>query len=230
MLVTLGILVVIAGLIFPSMTKLRSQGDQVKCSSNLRQLGTAISQYAQDNNNSIVPWRMNNSATSYWYASLTPYLGAGYDYTDKKWPGDSRSVFMCPVRKANGRGDFQDTVSLNAIPVRMRYDINLHIAENGLDTGASNPNGATFRRVKMSQLAAPSKTMILLDHFGVGRAGSWVAGSDELTFPHNDRLSALYMDGHVDMVDRDRMTNLGRYPYHIFWRGYDWGMGGYRED
>jgi len=230
MLVTLCVLVVIAGLIFPSMSKLKRQGDQVKCSSNLRQLGSAILQYAQDNNNSIVPWRLSNSPSGYWYASLTPYLGTEYDYGNKKWPGDSRSVFMCPTKKANGKGDFQDTVSLNSLSVKMRYDINLHIAENGLDTGAASPNGATFRRVKMNQLAAPSKTMILLDHFGVGRAGSWVAGSSELTFPHSDKLSALFLDGHVDMVDRDRMTYLGRNPYHIFWRGYDWGLGGYRED
>lgn len=220
LLVSIGIIVMLASLLTPTVSRSIASAQQVGCSQNLRSIGLGIQQYAQDNDGKIVPWRLSSSWQQYWMALLSPYVDMGAPQSQPAG-GRPKSVFMCPTKKANGNGVTDYTIG----NYRLRYNINPHIAENAL--GLDNPD--TFRQVRMNQVKA-SKTYIMMDLFGSGGGGYWCVGGKELTYPHNDHINVLFLDSHVEALGRDRMTFLGSQPYHVFWRGYDWGKNGYSEE
>lgn len=221
LLVVMAIIMVLAAMLIPAAKNALQRSYSMRCASNLRQIGTAIQSYAADNDNFIVPWRLGNGGSSYWSALLMPYLGSSYP---PALPSavSANSVFVCPVKKANGNG----ITEYNVGTIWSRYNINLHIAENALGTSSGS---ATFRKVRMSQVNL-SKTYILMDLFGPGGGGYWCLSSGELTYPHSGKINVLFLDNHIEALDQARMTSLGSKPYHVFWRGYDWGMGGYSEE
>ena len=49
LLVVIAIISILAGLLLPALTKAKSQGKRIACSSNLRQLGLCFSMYTGDN-------------------------------------------------------------------------------------------------------------------------------------------------------------------------------------
>ena len=53
LLVVIGIIALLIGILLPALTKAREQSRKVACSSNLRQLMTAIRLFAQDHQNCI---------------------------------------------------------------------------------------------------------------------------------------------------------------------------------
>lgn len=222
MLVGLGIVLTLAMLLIPAFSHGIGSAQQARCAQNLRQIGLGIQQYAQDNDGKIVPWRADTwqNWTQYWVALLSPYVGLG-SWQSQPAGGRATSVYMCPTKKANSKGLTETTLG----NYRMRYNINLHIAENA--PGLSNPS--VFRSVRLNRVQ-PSKTYIVMDLFGDGGGGFWCTTNNELTYPHNDRINVLFLDNHVEALDRERMAFLGARPYHVFWRGYDWGYGGYSEE
>ena len=45
------------------------------------------------------------------------------------------------------------------------------------------------------------------------------------------KVNVLFLDNHVEALDKARMDYLGTKPEHVFWKGYDWfGNGSYTED
>ncbi len=55
LLVVIGIIGVLLGLLLPVITKVRDRANTAACLSNLRQIGMAISTYADDHNGCLVP-------------------------------------------------------------------------------------------------------------------------------------------------------------------------------
>ncbi len=226
-LIVAGILAVLVALLVPSMGRLMQSSQNTACTAKLRQIGTAIQSYAADNNGLILPNRTKpGSARDYWVGLLAPYLGAK-SADDGFLGSQDRSPYMCPTAKTNTSG-----LSYYALPVsgnvsyRTRYDINSHIT-TAYEPELTNPS--TFRSGRMNQMKA-SKTYILMDGFGSGGGGFWIVGSGRLTYPHDKHLNVLYLDNHVESKTRAEMERYASSPYHIFWRGYDWGFPGYRED
>ncbi len=77
LLVVMGIMAVLAALLFPVFTHIREKGRQAVCLSNQRQLGVAILLYAQDNDKDVP--------------------GEGYSWAGKIYPYlKSTEVFHCP--------------------------------------------------------------------------------------------------------------------------------------
>lgn len=57
LIVVLGLIMMLSGLLAPSISRVRRQAQAVTCQSQLRQLGLALSAYANENNGAVYPFR-----------------------------------------------------------------------------------------------------------------------------------------------------------------------------
>jgi len=224
LLITIGIIGILVALLVPGWQNIRAAANAATCAQNLRQIGLAVHQFAQDNDNLIISSVSSRGVS--WWQNLAPYLGAktvGAPLPGNPW----KSVYMCPVTKRNHDGTGATEYSSGGYLTR--YNINYHIAafETGIAQGGVY---STFRQTRLSQMVSPSKTFLAGDLFGNGGGAYWMVTDGELTYPHQGRVNMLFLDDHVEALDPQRMSYLGSKPYHIFWRGFDWGYPGYATD
>ena len=76
LLVVIAIIAILASMLMPALNKAREKGHAVSCMNQMRQIGMANMQYAQDSNGfaacAIPPGHKN------WYYNLAPYVGNTY--------------------------------------------------------------------------------------------------------------------------------------------------------
>lgn len=226
-LVVVSIVAVLAALLLPAVQSVADKGKAAVCAGKLRQIGVANNAYASENNGLLVPCRIQpGSAGYYWVGQLAPYLGAAS--TTSGFTSDpNRTPYMCPVSKTNSTGStyYQLPIS-TTLSYRTRYDINPHITSYySSDLAAAQ----TYRSGRLAQMNA-ARTYLVMDCFGSGGAAYWVVTSGRLTYPHGGMINVLYVDGHIEAKSPEQMKYYANNPYHVFWRGYDWGYGNYKED
>lgn len=89
LLVVIAIIAILAAILFPVFAKARAQAQKATCLNNLKQIGTAISLYAQDNEHKY-PQGVDGSG-NYWYASMQSYIR-------------NKEVLTCPTDSTNPGG------------------------------------------------------------------------------------------------------------------------------
>jgi prepilin-type processing-associated H-X9-DG protein len=119
LLVVIGIIAVLISILLPSLAGARRSASNLKCMSNLKQIGTAMVMYAGDHSGTL-PWQLwpDWTTTSYpagtrqahWYKLITPYLGrlrgatgASIDPYNMPSTDVAAVVSACPEWDAVGR-------------------------------------------------------------------------------------------------------------------------------
>jgi len=211
LLVVIAIIAILAAMLLPALAKAREKARAASCVSNLRQLGTALAMYTDDNA-SVMPdgkitginqnaggWPENFSTFSLAnFANDQLYWGALtiYHYT-----GDKKT-FGCPA--ATNADNFPSS------------------AVAGLITGQANYNkysaygypGTFFEGGKMiGQPKTPSETVFTEDTFEQRYDGNdmpyngmtqWSGDAKKVAeyFRHNDIGNVCWLDGHVSGIKK----------------------------
>jgi len=104
LLVVIGIIALLAAILFPAFTGAREKARQTACLSNGRQINMALMQYAQDNDEIVVPWLVGDKSSTdpgysrLWSGLLQPYLKNGLNASTASLvqSADAQGVFRCP--------------------------------------------------------------------------------------------------------------------------------------
>ncbi len=164
LLVVIGIIALLVAILLPSLNKARQAAQALACLSNLRQIGTALHMYAQENNDYFpINWSDDHG----WHLLVSPYLGKQV----KTWQADKPRVLQCPSARAVSPYAEADA------PMG-----NLHYTANPVVMPAVNRNfgGQYFvKSYKMTQLK-PSPTEIAVIFDGAQMLGEYRKGRCEL--------------------------------------------------
>jgi prepilin-type N-terminal cleavage/methylation domain-containing protein/prepilin-type processing-associated H-X9-DG protein len=222
LLVTIGIIALLAGLIMPSITRMREGADATQCNSNLRQVYMLFLQDMQDNDNQVPP-AFNSGTDSTGQTQTVAGVPPGTGWLDNEWnqltntgktSSISEKVFGCPSqRKLRKTTANKRTYSMNSI------------AANTYWNGANR-----YAPIYFSKFSQPSKTMIFSDGAYDGTPyNSAVNGSNKMPEDvHEGKVNMVFLDGHTErrkLADipvapgsLDTASTLNT-PASIFWLG-----------
>ena len=137
LLVVIAVIAIIAAILFPVFSKARERARQTSCLSNERQLGLAVLQYAQDNEETTPQAFANNNFTISWWYITYPYY-------------KSNAVTRCPSNPNNDVST--SSVYDDSLGVKTSYAVNCF---------TSSPIKAAFSR--SDAFGSPAVTVHLSD-------------------------------------------------------------------
>ena len=197
LLVVIAIIAILAAILFPVFAKAREKARQTTCASNLKQIGLGISQYTQDYDETLPPWRQNdpNGINVYeWQGHIMPYV-------------KSTGIYICPDAVPS---NFQ-TVTFTGLPTfTSSYSCNFVGSATAI-FGAGHLAGAfdalNLSGFNLSQFPDPTSTIEVFEFIGEngGEPAYW-GGNCAMTNSttgtclfagHTNGSNFLYCDGHV---------------------------------
>lgn len=188
LLVVIGIIAVLISMLLPTLNRARSAAGSVTCLANLRQMGTALQLYAQ-NNRGLAPWGVVDK-----FETSSGWVSSG----DNSWTWrDTVSILLGTPRnpdpahpnavvKSHAIFDDKDTEPTPpawGADYRAFYTANLRLMpETGAQDWGVDPSGATYFRPRKLAQRRGQEIMIIWD--GSQRIESWSDGSaDPISYP-----------------------------------------------
>jgi general secretion pathway protein G len=192
-LVVIGVLALLAALLFPAFAQARARGRQTVCSSNLRQLGQAIALYASD------------------FERFPRGLDPADKYTPQIWqffPGGLQIMNETPLL-TEVMAPYVKDQRLWQCAGDTGFDIcdTTGLALDARPTCYTKFGMSYFYRTELmlrdkaaEDLQFPAQTHVLAD-----AAGSW-HGTSFLNHWDNLRYNVLFADGHVKILSHEQFT------------------------
>jgi prepilin-type N-terminal cleavage/methylation domain-containing protein len=100
LLVVIAIIAILAAILFPAFARARESARRISCASNMRQLGSAIAQYVQENDE-IMPTGQQNNPLLSWRPIIFPFM-------------NDANIYRCPSNP-NGTQTADNAIT-NGIP------------------------------------------------------------------------------------------------------------------
>jgi prepilin-type N-terminal cleavage/methylation domain-containing protein len=199
LLVVIAIIAILAGLLFPVFLTARGKAREVVCLSNLRQIGLAVSMYAQDNDG-LYPFAVDpadRQTPEIWasqpaFQAQIPFMSLIQDALQPYVK--SKEIFHCP---ADTGFEFED---FTGIEMRPHADPSSY---QKFGTSYYYRTEIAFRHAGEQTFQRPSEVNVLFDG-----AGKW-HGS---LIPPRQRYDVLFADGHTKSQTREQLDTLWAAP------------------
>lgn len=165
LLIVIAIIAILAAILFPVFASARAKAKQATCQSNLKQIGYAILQYSQDNDENN-PYAENdgggnsyaatNAGTQAWDSLIKPYIGQAV-----KADQSPQTVFTCPsddVPRTTPQGQNANLRSYSMVGGLGDQFVQLRVAE------APSGSGHYFYACQpMSKIPQPAQTFMVAE-------------------------------------------------------------------
>lgn len=197
LLTVIGIIAVLAALLFPAFLTARGKAREISCVSNLRQIGMAISMYSQDSDG-LYPWALDAtdkytpeiwSGEPDFYAQI-PYMPMLHEAVQPYMK--SKALWQCSADSGYDIEDFTG-MPLDASPSSYRR----------FGTSYNYRTEICFRHMGDASFRQPAIVNVVFD-----AAGKWHGG----LLPNQMRYNVLHGDNHTKNMTRDQLDELWATP------------------
>jgi prepilin-type N-terminal cleavage/methylation domain-containing protein/prepilin-type processing-associated H-X9-DG protein len=190
LLVVIAIIAILASLLLPAISSAKQRAKAVACISNLKQIGIAVHTYTQDSEGVLQLDAIIPDPNETWGTILAKHMGlpAGSD------------IFVCPSYK----------------PFRFQHWQAIYGIRRDPPMNCVSGPGGVFFRVECATNA--TEYLLVADTTSKG-LGGWKASNGYIfkvgTPPpnvharHFGRANGLFLDGHVEPCNRQRLEELG---------------------
>jgi prepilin-type N-terminal cleavage/methylation domain-containing protein/prepilin-type processing-associated H-X9-DG protein len=223
LLVVVSVIALLAGMLLPALSIVRSSAQSTQCMNSLRQLGIGFENYCASNGSIYPPANAPDASQPYgyvhWYFFIAPYLESKEAY-DGGWGNAANWVggkaWRCPNRN---------------LPNFVEQDYGTSFGYNSVITSAE---GAfwTWEGVRAGAFSA-SRMVLLADRWAQNGTAAWsldsnygvspnyiraalVPGSASdgttpfaLRLSHRKKANHLFLDGHVQLLSETQEINPG---------------------
>ena len=226
LLVVIAIIAILAALLLPVLSAAKKRAAQTMCLNNLRQLGTGMKMYVDDNNNTFPGiasrhYGYQSSDWIYWRTNTALYPPFEKSPILTSIPGLQKPSLRCPLDDSDidrlNSTQFQDGYG----PYLFSYSFNGYgLDDNGNNLGMSSvvdtSSGTAIAYLfKEGSVRNPANKIMLAEEPG-SRAengalindGRWEAPIDPLTIRHGGKADVTFTDGHVQAVDPDFSSDV----------------------
>jgi prepilin-type processing-associated H-X9-DG protein len=197
LLVTISIMIILASLLFPALKNARDKANQILCSSNLKQQGTALLVYGGDYNSMMIPASQVGGYPDTWDTVLAKkaYIGSNTEFIKENF-----KIFYCP----------SDNLirSINSFP--RSYGLNSLYCENG-------------RSIKLLLVKSPSETIYTgeqrldfldegsrINKYGgcsiMGMRSAYIISRPWTKTGHGTGSNYLFIDSHAEWVNANDLN------------------------
>ncbi len=208
LLVVIAIIAILAAILFPVFAKAREKARQTTCSSNLRQLGLAMIQYEQDNNEKLPPilYAAGNYYGDGWAGMIYPYVKATAVYD---CPDDT----VAPVANVPNMSYsfnaalYNTTLALNVAPAltvmlfeRPGNNCDPSCSTNSFTCDQNGSRGCSTSGIFGYDTGNSNGHAYIAGEQGTGTAIAADPGNARHSQDANDSLNYLGADGHVKFL------------------------------
>ncbi|MGI5925062.1 MAG: DUF1559 domain-containing protein [Lentisphaeria bacterium] len=195
LLVVIAIIAILAAMLLPALAKAREKARAISCVNNLKQTGTYLLMYADDNDNFIMQRFVNGadgtnagSKHTHWGTTLNNYLGTT--------TASNRSLF-CPSGNDYSHVDYSYGMQMYADTFGTAWQ-----SEQG--SPVVQPNGGSWfwpASFCVTKMVTPSAYALIFDSIRVttGKPMYGVSKNNQngMHFRHGGAANILWVDGHV---------------------------------
>jgi prepilin-type processing-associated H-X9-DG protein/prepilin-type N-terminal cleavage/methylation domain-containing protein len=216
LLVVISIISILAALLLPSLSRTKQKAQQIKCVSNLHQLGIALQSFVTDNQAYPSLMGPTNSENPGWWFTQVETGGFGKAQLPTNFLFVAKGTWRCPSAPdtfpwpGEDQGlPFECTYGYNVFGVASGVGITnnaLGLRGNLAQAGGIFPGSygnKAFELVKESEVAVPSDMMAMGDSI-VGDIRflrldlAYLDKYGRATARHQGRINVVFCDGHVE--------------------------------
>ncbi len=155
LLVVIAIIAILASMLLPALNQARAKAASISCTNSLRQIGTGVVFYTDDNADYLPP--AYRAPTGSWYLYLAPYLGyspnASGIYTNNSVALQKGVIWGCRSFQSDAPADSRSGYGMNTQPLQPDQ------------MATSNGFSSTFRFIRLGELKNPSARPDVGDSF-----------------------------------------------------------------
>ncbi len=202
LLVVIAIIAILAAILLPALSAARGRGQQVRCTANMKQLGTASMMYLNDSK--------GRYPSRYWLRETAPYIDSGIDIsgTDRTENQSGARVYLCPSG-SNFRVNIYKKVTQSDYLISGTYSSSsgwgvgwVAFGNRYLPDGSGEPSpGYGSGNINVSRVRSPSRRILLTEngnHYEVYNFQAAAINELRMGYPHGGYTGGLvFADGRV---------------------------------